>query len=132
MLLGDLSHSSYNTIEAANIEFVNRTLAPYISMIEDEFNRKLVKPSETGVRIDLDQTYLLDTNKTTLSTYIKTLVSGGIMSINEARAMIGLPYKEGCDDLIIPYTDIAANKLGNNDIEEQQNNNDQQDGQDIP
>ena len=132
VLLGDLSHSSYNTIEAANIEFVNRTLSPYISMIEDEFNRKLVKPSETGVRIDLDQTYLLDTNKSTLSTYIKTLVSGGIMSVNEARAMIGLPYKEGCDDLIIPYTDIAANKLGNNDIEEQQNNNDQQDGQDIP
>lgn len=137
VLLGDLSHSSYNTIEAANIEFVNRTLAPYICMIEDEMNRKLLKPSERGMTIDLDQTYLLDTNKSTISTYIKTLVSGGIMSVNEAREMIGLSPKDGCDDLIIPYTDISANKVNTDNmladnVDETQNDENKENGQDIP
>ena len=33
------------------------------------------------------------------------------MTINEARTKLGLPTKEGCDDLIIPFTDIASNKV---------------------
>lgn len=111
VLLGDLSHSSYNTIEAANIEFVDRTLAPYIALLEDEFNRKLVKPSERNVFVDFDETYLLGTDKKTISEYLGSLVEKGIMSINEARTTLGLPTKEGCDDLIIPFTDIASNKV---------------------
>lgn len=111
VLLGDLSHSSYNTIEAANIEFVSRTLAPYIALLEDEFNRKLVKPSERNVWIDFDETYLLGTDKKTISEYLGSLVEKGIMTINEARTTLGLPTKEGCDDLIIPFTDIESNKV---------------------
>ena len=33
VLLGDLSKSSYNTIEAANLEFLTHTLMPYVSMV---------------------------------------------------------------------------------------------------
>ena len=43
-----------------------------------------------------------------------TLVSNGIMSINEARQFFGLNPKEGCDDLFIPYTDINQNKVNQN------------------
>ena len=41
-LLMDLSHSNYNTLEAAQLDFVTHTLQPYISTLEEEFNRKLI------------------------------------------------------------------------------------------
>lgn len=40
VLLGDLSHSSYATIEAAQQEFLLHTLNPYIVMIEEELYEK--------------------------------------------------------------------------------------------
>lgn len=112
VLIGDLSHSSYNTIEAANMEFVSHTLMPYIALIEEELNRKLIKPSEFGIiSIDLDETFLLRGDKATTASYLQTLVSGGIMSINEARTQLGLQEKNNCDDLIIAYTKIEDNKI---------------------
>lgn len=125
VLLGDLSNSSYNTIEAANIEFVTHTLMPYISMIQDEFNRKLIKPSEYGViEVDMDETFLLKGDKNTTANYLKSLVSGGIMSINEARNQLGLPYKDGCDELLIPFTNIQDNTINNQTEETEENGED--------
>lgn len=122
VLLGDLSHSSYSTIEAANIEFVHRTLSPYICILQDEFNRKLIKPSETDVTIDFDETKLLGTDKTTMSNFLKTLTSAGIMSINEARKVLGMPEIEGGDKHIIPFTDLNQNKVEGTDKNDKQTN----------
>lgn len=118
VLIGDLTHTSYNTIEAANIEFVTHTLMPYIALFEDEFNRKLIKPSEYGIiSIDFDESFLLRGDKTTTANYLKNLVSGGIMSVNEARAQLGLQEKANCDDLIIAFTNIQDNKINKEDEE---------------
>lgn len=117
VLLGDLSHASYNTIEAANIEFVSRTLMPYISIIEHEFTRKLLKPSEreSGMTINIDESKLLMTDKNTMQNYLKTLTGAGILSINEARAILGMKPIEGGDDHIIPFTDVNQNKIEDKD-----------------
>lgn len=125
VLLGDLSKSSYNTIEAANLEFVSHTLLPYISLIECEFNRKLLKQSERAVySIDLDESYLLRTDKTSTASYLSTLVSSGILSINEARNQIGFSEIEGGDEHIIAYTDVNQNRVegSNNQNEETEQN----------
>lgn len=111
VLLGDLSHSSYSTIEASLLEFVIHTLAPYITLLQEEFTRKLIKPSEKDLYIDFDETAILKSDKSSQATYLNTLVSGGIMTPNEARIQIGLNAMEGGDDLIIPFTDIAQNKI---------------------
>lgn len=122
VLIGDLTHTSYNTIEAANIEFVTHTLMPYIALFEDEFNRKLIKPSEYGViSIDFDESFLLRGDKNTTANYLKNLVSGGIMTINEARKQLGLSEKDNCDDLIIPFTNIQDNTIN----KEEDNNNEE-------
>jgi len=115
VLLGDLSKSSYNTIEAANIEFLTHTLMPYVSMIQDEFNRKLVKPSEVGISIDLDESYLIKADKNSTANYLKTLVDGGIITRNEARTQLGYNEIEGCDKLIVPYTSISDNTINEKD-----------------
>lgn len=120
ILLGDKSGASYASIELANIEFVTHTLMPYIVMIEEEFNRKLVKPSESGtIKIDIDEKFLMMRgDMKTTSEYLSKLVSGGIMTINEARGQLGLSPVDGGDEVILPYTKIEDNKLSKNNKED--------------
>lgn len=110
VLLGDLTKSSYSTIEAAQLEFITHTLYPFIAMFESELNRKLCHRS--NVRIDFDESFLIRTDKTAQANYLNTLVSGGILSVNEARLQLGLPAIEGGDRLVIPFTDISQNTIG--------------------
>lgn len=112
ILLGDKSGASYASIELANIEFVTHTLMPYIIMIEDEFNRKLVKPSESNIRIDIDEKFIMMRgDMKTTSEYLTKLVTGGILTINEARGQLGLQSVDGGDEIIMPYTKIEDNKI---------------------
>lgn len=121
ILLGDNSGASFSTIEAANIEFVSHTLQPYITMVEDEFNRKLVKPSERdSIFIDIDEKYLLKGDMNTTASYLSTLTSNGIMTINEARQHLGLKPVEGGDECAIPYTKIEDNKINNSNDDGEQ------------
>ena len=112
VLLGDLSHSSYNTIEDANIEFIQRTLLPIINLLEEEINRKLI--TNTKQYIDIDETELLKGDKKTLAEYYSTLVSSAIITVDEARIALGYnPLNtDYSSSLIIPYTDISQNVLG--------------------
>lgn len=111
ILVGDLSHSSFSTIEAVQNEFLTHTLAPYISMIEDELNRKLV--SQDNIYINLDETAILRTDKQQLATYYNTLLNSGVLSINEVRKELGYNEVEGLDEHHIPYNSSAQSALGN-------------------
>ena len=117
VLLQDLSHSSYNTIEAANLEFVQHTLMPYIMLIEEEFNRKLMFTND--IYIDIDENTLLKGDKSTMANYIRTLKDGGVVTTNEARDMIDMNPIEGGDEVIIPFTNIESNTVGNNSEEKE-------------
>lgn len=112
ILLGDLSHTSYNDIEAANIEFVQHTLLPWIEMLQNELTRKLIVNKKRY--IDLDENVLLKSNKTNMANYCKTLVTGGIMTANEARAQLGLNPMDGADRLIVAYSKINDNTINTN------------------
>lgn len=109
VLLGDLSHSSYSTIEASLLEFVTHTLFPYITLIENEFTRKLILPSEASLFIDLDDNFILRSDKTSQANYLSTLKNAGIITINEARHQLGLNPMEGCDVLMVNFTNIEDN-----------------------
>ena len=113
ILLGDLSHTAYNDIEAANIEFVQHTLLPWIEMLQNELTRKLIVNKKRY--IDLDENVLLKSNKTNMANYCKTLVTGGIMTANEARAQLGLNPMDGADRLIVAYSKINDNTINTND-----------------
>ena len=132
ILLGDLSHSQYGTIESANIEFVQHTLLPYVEMIECEFTRKLILPVEHNIYINFNTNVLLKADKQTEANYITTLTKNGIITINEARQMLSLNPIDGCDDLILPYTDVASNKVNETDTdkdEDNDKNNDEENGE---
>lgn len=112
VLLGDLSHSSYSTLEAAQQEFLLHTLQPYIVMVEEEFTRKLTKPSERNIEINLDETAILKTNKDALANYYATLLQNGILCPNEIRKELGLSPIEGGDVHILPFTKVEDNIIG--------------------
>lgn len=111
VLLGDLSHSSYSTIEATQNQFLLHTLQPYITMIEEEFTRKLFKPSENNMIVNFDETALLKTDKTALAQYYGNLLDKGVLCVNEVRKELGYSEIEGGDKHVIPYTKIEDNTL---------------------
>ena len=123
VLLGDLSHSSYNTIEDANIEFIQRTLLPIINLFEEEINRKLI--TNTKQYVDIDETALLKGDKKTLAEYYSTLVSNGIITIDESRIQLGFnPFNDGYSNkILIPYTKISDNVINQDNIEDNKENN---------
>lgn len=114
ILLGDLSHTSYNSIEQSQLEFVLHTLGPYIELIQDEFNRKLFG-WDSEYYIDIDETHAMLADKTSTANYLSTMTKNGILSINEARHYIGMQPIEGGDKHIIPFTDLSQNTIEGND-----------------
>ena len=120
VLLGDLSHVSYNTLEAVQQDFLIHCLQAYITMIENEFNRKLLKPSERKLTIILETNEILRTDKAAQANYYSTMLTNGIMSINEVRKELGYnPIEEG-DKHIIPFTDLSQNTLNGQENKEDQ------------
>ena len=89
--LFDLSDVSYNSMEAAQIAYLNDTILPWTKLIEAEFNRKLFKPSQMGkLVVSMDFTVLLASNKESEANYYKSMLVNGIMSLNEVRDRLGL------------------------------------------
>ena len=110
--LGLKGYQTYTNFEDSQSELLQRTLLPYINMIENELTRKLIV-NEKNVKIVLDTVCYLRPNKKAQSEYYVALVSGGILSINEARSELGYPAIDGGETPIIPYTDINQNKISN-------------------
>lgn len=127
ILLGIQAGSTYNNIEQAQMDLVIHTLLPLINLIEEEFNRKLIKPSERGkYMIDFDEDKIMFTTKSDSANYLTTLTKNGIISVNDAREALGFAKKPGCDNLIIPYTNINDNKVDGNNKEEKNIEEDKQ------
>ncbi len=110
VLLMDLSHSSYSTIEAAQIDFLQHTLQTYVSIIEHEFNRKLVPDGD--VLIDLDELSILKADSQSSANYLAVLVQNGIITRNEARKQLGYQEIDGADEITVSYSDISQNTFG--------------------
>lgn len=83
-------------------------------MIEEELNRKLLRPSERMIyTINLDEKFLLKSNKSTQASYYSSMLSNGVLNINEVRKELGYNEIEGGDKHIIAYTDIQQNTINN-------------------
>ena len=110
-MLGDNTGASYGSVEANQQAFILHTVMPYITMVENEFNRKLLKGSESGFKIDLDETYLLKADKNATANYYEKLAKNGILTRNEIRRELGYNDVDGGDTLIMAYTKIEDNTI---------------------
>ena len=121
ILLGDYSKMAYNTIEQAQLQFLTQTLQPYVEILTEEFNRKLVKKSEANIYIELDTNAILKADRNATADYYVKLLNSGVMCVNEVRNELGLSPIEGGDKHVIAYTDIQQNTI-NKDEQNTENN----------
>ena len=118
VLLNDLSKTAYNTLEQAQNEFVTHTLSPYILMLEEEMNRKLVMPNDKKkFYIDIDEESIIKADRTSLANYAGSLVDKGIITRNEARKLLGYQPVEGGDKLTVSYTDVEQNTISDDNAD---------------
>ena len=117
VLLGDLSHANYNSIEALQQMFLLHTLQPYITLIEEEFTRKLLKKKKKNLIVNFDETALLKTDKVALSQYYGNLLDKGVLCVNEVRKELGYSEIEGGDKHLIAYTKIEDNTINKKETE---------------
>lgn len=111
-----------NNIEELTNQFLTFTLQPIITLIEEEFTRKLFAPSEKNFRIDLDENSMLRMSKSAQAAFFSSMIERGILSINEARSELGYEsIGQEADKHIIAYTDIEQNTINNSDTQEEEN-----------
>ena len=112
-LLGDLSKTSYNTLEASQQAFVLNSLMPYVTMLEQELNMKLLSYKQRqNLYIDIKESDIIKSDKNSQANYLTTLVNSGLITRNEARKELGFNPIEGGDILTVSYTDINQNTIG--------------------
>lgn len=85
--------------------FWRNSLIPHLTRIESALNRglkkSLFKDGKQLFRFNLKTVAALSDDKESTATYLSTLLSGSVMTPNEARAVVGLP----------PSVDPMADKL---------------------
>ena len=126
VLLGDLTKTSYNNLEQAQLQLVTNTLAPFVQCLEQELNRKLILPKDQAkYYIDIVEEDIIKQDKQSQVNYLSTLVNTGIISRNEARKQLGFGPVDGGDELTVSYTDINQNKVNQNEDKNTEENEDE-------
>lgn len=94
----DTTASTYNNIEQANLSFLTDTLSPLIEKVENEFNRKLFRPSEKkiySVQFNVDS--LLRGDLAAQSEYFSKLFQIGVLTANDIRKKLNMAPIPGGD-----------------------------------
>ena len=118
----DLTKSSYATIEATQLEFLNDTLLPIITRFETEFNRKVFLRAERKNMIaEFNTSVLLRTDKASQASYWNTMFQIGAAKPNEIRREVNLSRVEGGDETFVqvnvqPLKKAAAGNPGGTNI----------------
>lgn len=122
VLLGDYSKIAYNSLEQSQLQFVVNTLAPYVMMLEQELNRKLIMPKDkNNIYIDILQEDIIAQDKKAQAEYLGTLIDKAIITPNEARNQLGYAPIEGGDILYRPFTDVNQNTINSDENTEDKN-----------
>lgn len=132
-----LENASYNSIEATELAFLNDTLRPLLTKIENELETKLFKP-EDKFDIKFDVSELLRTDKKSQAEYFTKLFNLGVLSPNDIRKELDMNSIEGGDIHVaqINLTSIknleTINATADNRLKEEelQNNNNNQEEDD--
>jgi hypothetical protein len=83
-------------------------------MIENEFNKKLLKQTEYNLNIILETNEILRTDKAAQSSYYSTLINSGVLSINEVSKEIGYNgIGEDCDKHYLMFNDASKASISN-------------------
>lgn len=102
ILAGAWEASNFATAREQRQSFYTETILPELDFLEDEINKQFVSRFYPGVCIafDISEINALREDELTRNQALTTGVSGGWMTVNEARARVGLPAVPGGDVLL--------------------------------
>jgi HK97 family phage portal protein len=95
---GDSDSVSYNSLEQKNLTYRIDCLGPWITIIEEECEAKLLTPAEVrnGYYFKFNDGAILRTDKQTTSNIASTLIAARVINPNEAREWFDMnPYDGG-------------------------------------
>ena len=112
-LIGDLSRSTNNNIEAQGIEFVIYSLTPWAVEIEQEFDRKIFRIAEKGkFGTRLNMNALMRGDMAARSVFYQRGILSGYMTPNEVRILEDTEPKGADGDILIyPVNMTTMEKL---------------------
>lgn len=112
--INDYGKSSYNNSESQNISFYVDTLLYILQQYEQEETYKLLseKDRKDGYFIKRNVKGIFRTDTKQQIESLRTAVSNGIQTVNEARAELDLPKKAGGDRIIVNGTYIGLEDVG--------------------
>lgn len=98
------------SVESYQLGYITDTITPFAKKIENEFNRKLYRPSQRSrTKVILDINELMSSDLGTLAEYYSKLFPLGVFTTNEIRAKIhNAPVEEGDK----PYVMVNLGQLG--------------------
>jgi len=99
-LLGHLEKASYSSQEAQNLEFLTHSLRPWLTRIEQAFERSLI--TDENLYCEFTTGDLLRTDQKSRYEAYRVGLSAGFLSVNEVRRLENLPEVEGGDELFRP------------------------------
>lgn len=129
----DYSHMSYSSLEQVALSYLQDSVLPYVQLFEDEFNRKVFKPSEIGkYAIDFDFSAIVQADKKAEVEYYRALLTNGVLSIDEVRDKLGYSPLEDKESGSAHFIQVSYGNLkdvveGNFIKQQQQNPNTEQD-----
>lgn len=116
----DTSSATYGNVESYQLGYITDTIAPLVRKIDNEFNRKLFRPSQRDkVRTELRLKYLLSTDLDTQSDYYSKMFQLGVYSPNDICKEINVPGSPKGDKR---YVQVNLTELGKEPVPIQNKN----------
>ena len=99
--------NKYDSLETRQTDFLANCVQPLGDHICQSF-MKLLRPEDNNLFIEYDYKHMLKTDTKSTVEYLRTEVQSGLLSVNEARAKLGM---EAIDDPVGDYYFIPANLM---------------------
>jgi HK97 family phage portal protein len=105
---------TYSNVEAYQLGFITDTVTPMDSRIENEFNRKLLRPSLRSKTVfTLNPEALMKANLDSMANYLSKMFQSGGFSVNEIRQKLGNEKVPGGDAPMVQVNMQKLNKIDN-------------------
>lgn len=113
-VINDYTKSSYSNSETQQLDFYVNTLQPLFLIYEQELSYKLLHPRDLkrGQRLVINEDILFKMDNQTKANVYSNYVQNFIMTPNEVREALNLPYVKGGDKLIGNGNAISLDKAG--------------------
>ena len=108
-MIGDLEHATFSNIEHQEISYLQRSLLPWLTRIEQAMTVKLLTEEERNTYVIEHETtsFMRGDTKSRFDAYAVG-IQNGILSVNEARAKENLNPVDGGDEIRVPLNTEAV------------------------